>query len=125
VTSTIDQEIGNVSKCLKAGFSEVAVICPKPDRLLRLSEAMRGCFAPEQVAKTKFYSPDEFIAHLQNATLEDAKTPINTGTGGERQRGYKVRRHFVELSPEESKAREDSALQMLAEKMRRTSSASK
>lgn len=124
VTSTIDQETGNVSKCLKAGFSEVAVICPKADRLSRLAEAMRGCFAPAQVAKTKFYSPDEFIAHLQNATLEDSKILTNTEGSDERRRGYKIRRHFVELSPEESKAREDSALQMLAEKMRRTSSAS-
>jgi hypothetical protein len=33
--------------------------------------------------------------------------------------GYKVKRHFVELSQEEAKAREESALKLLANKMKK------
>src|SRR5206468_3926342 len=33
VTTTIDHEFGNVVKCLKAGFAEVAVISGRPERL--------------------------------------------------------------------------------------------
>ena len=120
VTSTIDYEVGNASKCLKAGFSKVAVICPNADRLSRLAEAMKGCFSPDQISKISFYSPDDFISYLQTATLEAAPSDKPAPTE-ERRRGYKVKRSFVQLSPEEAKAREDSALKMLAEKMRRPS----
>ena len=119
VTSTIDYEVGNVSKCLKAGFATVAVICPNANRLSRLAEAMKGCFGPELLAKIGLYSPDEFVAYLQKATLEQAPDPSQSDAPETRRRGYKVKRHFVELSPEEAKAREDSALKMIAEKMRR------
>lgn len=118
VTSTIDYEVGNASKCLKAGFSKIAVICPSADRLSRLAEAMKGCFSPEQASKIGFYSPDDFISYLQTATLE-AEPSDKPAPTEERRRGYKVKRSFVQLSPEEAKAREDSALKMLAEKMRR------
>jgi hypothetical protein len=118
VTSTIDYEVGNVSKCFKAGFAKVAVICPNPERLSRLVEAMKGCFAPEQVAKIVFLSADDFIAHLQTETLAEVSGPAKAEPAQERLRGYKVTRHFVQLSPEDAKAREDSALKMLAKKMR-------
>jgi hypothetical protein len=118
VSSTIDYEVGNVSKCLKAGLFVVAVICPSTDRLSRLAEAMK-CFGPEQLGKIGFYSPDEFIGHLQKATLEQAPDPSEPGVTETLRRGYKVKRHFVEVSPEDAKAREDSALKMLAEKMRK------
>ena len=118
VTSTIDYEVGNASKCLKAGFARVAVICPNADRLLRLAEAMKGCFSPDQVSRIGFYSPDDFISYLQTATIEETPTGTPAPTE-ERRRGYKVKRSFVQLSPEDAKAREDSALKMLAEKMRK------
>jgi hypothetical protein len=118
ISSTLDYEVGNVSKCLKAGFAQIVVLSPRQDRLARLKQAVHGCFSPEQVAKISFYLPDEFITYLQNATLEKAKMSQTAEPVEERRRGYKVRRQFVELSPEEAKAREESALKMLAEKMR-------
>jgi hypothetical protein len=119
VTSTIDYEVGNVSKCLKAGFAHIAVICPRPDRLSRLEEAMRGCFPPEETARIFFYLPEEFVLYLQR-TWDEGSPPKVTGAPAEkRRRGYKVRRSFVEVSPEEAKLREESALKMIAEKLRR------
>ena len=101
VTSTVDYEVGNVTKCLKAGFSQVAVICPRTERLARLEEAVNGCLAPVQSKLVAFYSPDAFIAFLQTLALKEIQTPEDTGT--EVRRGYKVKRSFVALSPEESK----------------------
>lgn len=119
VTSTIDYEVGNVGKCLKAGFTRIAVICPRADRLSRLEEAVRGCFNADEAAKVSFHSPDDFIAFVEqpSGTKSGAAT---TGTPAEkRRRGYKVKSHFVEVSEEDAKAREDAAIKMLAEKLRK------
>jgi hypothetical protein len=121
VTSTVDYEVGNVTKCLRAGFAQVAVICPRPNTLARLREAVNGCLAPEEASKISFHSPEDFIAHLQSATIEEPASQQTSAPTEERKRGYKVRRHFVEVSPEDAKAREDAAIRMLAEKMRRPS----
>jgi hypothetical protein len=119
VTSTVDYEVGNVTKCLKARFSRVAVICPRPERLARLEEAVNGCLAPVQSKQVGFYSPDAFISFLQNLALEEIQPSVEAATAPEIRRGYKVKRSFVALSPEESKAREDAALKMITGKMRK------
>jgi hypothetical protein len=119
VTSTIDYEIGNVTKCLKAGFSGIAVICPKPERLNDIADAVRGCMSPEDRAKVSFYSPDEFVAYLQKFISEEPSSITPPSPVEERKRGYKVKRTYVQLSPEELKAREDEAIKLVAEKMRR------
>jgi hypothetical protein len=119
VTSTVDYEVGNVTKCLKAGFSRVAVICPRSERLARLEEAVNGCLAPIQSKQVGFYSPDAFISFLQNLALEEIQPSEEVAPAPEIRRGYKVKRSFVALSPEESKAREDAALKMITGKMRK------
>jgi len=53
VTSTVDQEVGNVLKCLEAGFHEVAVLALKRPHLARIEAALkkklarnsRGCIS--------------------------------------------------------------------------------
>jgi hypothetical protein len=120
VTSTVDYEVGNVTKCLRTGYTRVAVICPRPDRLARLSEAVKGCLAPDEASKVSFYSPEDFITHLQSVIVEEPPSSQTITPTEERRRGYKVRRHYVALCMEDAKAREDAAIKMLAEKMRRT-----
>src|SRR5215207_11595184 len=41
VTSTVDQEVGNVVKCLEAGFHEVAVLALKRPHLTRIEAALK------------------------------------------------------------------------------------
>lgn len=120
VTSTIDYEVGNAAKCLKAGFEQIAVICASADRLFRLSDAIRGSFSPEQVSRIEFHSPDSFLTALQQKMAEGG--PISPEQATEsRRRGYKVKRRFVELSPQEARDREDSAFRILAGKLRKSS----
>ena len=119
VESTIDYEMGNVAKCLKAGFSCIAVICPRPDRLSRLEEAVRGCLTPAEAAKVCFFSPDDFAVHLKSATQAESAANAPVAPTEMRRRGYKVKRSFVDVSPEEAKAREDAAIKIIAERLKR------
>ena len=111
VTTTTDHEVGNVRKCLKAGFTHVAVVCTTGDRLRKIQDAVEGCLAPAESQNVGYYSPEEFIAHLQELALQDAKSTA----GPELRRGYQVKRSIAQLTPEQAKAREEAMLKTLAE----------
>jgi hypothetical protein len=103
---------------LKAGFTLIVVVCPRPDRLARLAEAVKGCLMPEQSAKVSFCVPDEFATILDKLAIQTPETKPADATPEKRTRGYKVKSHFIKVSPVEAQAREQSALAIIAEKLR-------
>jgi hypothetical protein len=115
VTNTIDYEVGNVRKCLKAGFTHVIVVCMDEERLRKLATAVRGSLGTEAAKCVAFLQPDDFIAHLKAIPLSGPATPAQP----EISHGYRIKRTHVKLPAEEQKAREDAALKMIAEAMRK------
>jgi hypothetical protein len=115
ISTTIDHEVGNVAKCLKAGLPKVAVICLDEERLQKISNAVSGSLGAELAARVEYFQPDQFIAHLKTLPLPVAPTPAALKT----RRGYKVKSSFSDLSPEEQKQREEMAIQSIAEAMKK------
>jgi hypothetical protein len=111
ITTTIDHEIGNVTKCLKAGFPNVAVICTDEGRLRRIEAAVSGSLGPELATRVMYSQPDEFIAGLQALQLPVPKGP----EAPETRRGYIIKRTVTRLTPQEQKQREDAAIRSIAE----------
>src|ERR1039458_6822441 len=62
ISTTIDHEVGNVAKCLKAGVPKVAVICLDGERLRKIGNAVSGSLGSESAARVEYYQPDQFIA---------------------------------------------------------------
>lgn len=123
VTNTIDYEVGNVSKCLKAGFTQVAVVCMDEDRLSKLSRAVEGSLGADSAKRVGYFLPERFMEHLKAlAPAAPAPSAAPSPAQPEARRGYKIKRTHVQLTPEESKAREDAALKMIAEAMRKRAS---
>ena len=112
VTTTIDHEVGNVAKCLKAGLPQVAVICVNADRLQKIATAVSGSLGPEAASRVAYYQPDEFIAYLKKLIVPVPKDSVTT------HHGYKVKRSAPKLTPEEQQQREDLANKMLADAIR-------
>jgi len=117
ISTTIDHEFRNVSKCLKAGFPNVAVICLDDERLEKIERAVSGSLGAEMTKNVIYYQPDEFVAHLQSLPLPAPAIP----PGPKKSRGYTVTRSVPKLSAEEHNQREDAAIQILAEAMRKKS----
>jgi len=117
VTTTIDHEVGNVLKCLRADFQTVAVVSSSETKLKQMKEAVAGAIVPERSTRVGYFSPDQFIDHLQRLAREDgaAVSPSSMETN---RRGYKVRRSAPKLTPEELKVKEAAALRMVAETMK-------
>ncbi len=113
VTTTIDHEVGNVAKCLKAGVPNVAVICVDESRLRKIASAVLGSLGAESAGRVEYFEPDQFIANLK--TL-----PVETPTEQTRvSRGYKVKRVVSEFSEAKRKEREAAAIRAIADSMRK------
>jgi hypothetical protein len=112
ITTTIDHEVGNVRKCLKAGFPTVAVICLDEERLKKIEAAVAGSLGSDVAARLIYCEPDEFIARLQELPPRAPKAP-------ETRRGYKIKRSARDLNPEEQRQREEAAIRSIAEAMRK------
>jgi hypothetical protein len=113
LTTTIDHEVGNVAKCLKAGFPKVAVICLDEERLQKIALAVSGSLGPEAAAGVSYRQPDQFIADLKALPV-----PAQKDSEATKVRGYKIKRSVPKLTAEEQQQREDIANQMMSEAMR-------
>jgi len=115
VSTTIDHEVGNVAKCLKAGLQKVAVICLDEERLQKIAAAVSGCFGVELAARVEFFQPDQFIAYLKSAPTTKPKPADAT----EVRRGYRVKRQVATMTPQEQRTRDDEAIRIMGESMKR------
>jgi hypothetical protein len=82
VTTPLEYEVGNVEKCLAAGFGTVAVVSLKKARLAKLGKLLDEAIPPESRTKVHLFTTEELLAWLEGQpVLEEVGTV----------RGYKVK----------------------------------
>jgi hypothetical protein len=110
ISTSVDHEFQNVQKCLDAGFARLAVITPRAGRLEEIAAAVKAGLGPEAAAKVSYHTADDFITHLQKLSAEIKSKPTPPTVPGERiSHGQRIRRHAPQQTPEEQKAKEDMA----------------
>lgn len=112
-TTTIDHEVGNVSKCLKAGFTNIVVVCLEEERLKKIEKAVSGSLGQEVAGRVLYFQPDPFIQYLKQLKAP-SPAPTETQSGG-----YKIRRSTPERSAQEQMQKEEIANRIIAEAMRK------
>jgi Type IV secretion-system coupling protein DNA-binding domain len=116
VTTPVEYEVGNLTKCLKADFSHIVAISKNRKKLNRIQELLAGAFSPDQIAKVGFYAPEEFISKLHDWAIEDPG-------GGTLEQGQprkrKIALNATQLSDKERRQRENDLLEKLAQAMKR------
>jgi hypothetical protein len=113
ISTTIDHEVRNVAKCLKAGVPKVMVICLDDERLRKISNAVSGSLGSELAARVEYFQPNQFIAYLKTIPAEIPKEQTTV------RRGYKIKRVITEISTEQQKEKEASAIRAIADFMRK------
>lgn len=111
MTSTHDQELGNIEKCLAAGFTQVVLICATERRRTSLCKFIAPRLEESEVGRVQFYLAEEFLSKLFDSVS-------SSETKEETIRGYKVKSTQKKLSDEEAKARRDAIGKLLARSMR-------
>ena len=74
VTNTLEYEMKNITKCLRAGVQQVLVLTVASEKHQRLSAAIASLLSPEQQEKVLCIQKDEFEAYLADGTLTKLST---------------------------------------------------
>lgn len=114
VTNTLDFELRNVLKCLRAGIPMVAVVALEEEKLAKLQAGIRNGLAVEQAERVRFFLKADFVSFLQSVLAEQ---PGPTGEK-KKHKGWTVKTTTVDISEEEARAREAGIAEALAESLR-------
>jgi hypothetical protein len=92
VTTGAEHEIGNLEKCLAAGFDEVVLLSLSRGRLGKVREAVEVRVEEKERVRLHFMSPEEFFTFLDAPEPTAKETTVG---------GYKVK---VKYRPAEGEA---------------------
>lgn len=115
ITNTIENEVGNIAKCLKAGFPKIAFIALDNSKLEAVAKTVTANLGTEVSQRVAYFLPEQFLAYLQKLPKPNL-APSETSS---KVAGYKVTRTLPKLTPEEQRQREKIAERAAAEAMRR------
>ena len=87
VTTPVEHEIGNVRKCIAAGFDFVAVVAPDVKKLARAEKTMRSILAAVELERTRFVTPDGLFAFVESLEAQHASKETTV-------LGYKVKVNY-------------------------------
>jgi hypothetical protein len=112
VTTTIDHEVGNIQKCLAAGFGHVALISSDRKAITRAKEAVNAALGVEELKKVRVLTPEDFFAFVE--TLEaDAAGRV------EMVHGYKVKVQYQQVAGAEQKARKQAISEVILKALKK------
>lgn len=121
VTNTLEYEMKNITKCLRAGVQQVLVLTVAPEKHQRLSDAIASLLSPEQRGKVVCLQKDDFETYLDNLSPKDAPNPPAITTEGKPKmvKGWKVRTNSIPPPIEDVSRMEKEMAATMAENLRR------
>jgi hypothetical protein len=115
ITTTIDHEVGNVQKCIKAGVPIIALISTEEDRLTKLKQSIEGSLGLGVTSGVKYFLPDVFIDYLKSLPVHPEVKPETSRV----RRGFKVTRSIATISDAEKVQKEKEMIEAIAEAMQK------
>lgn len=112
VTTTVEHEVGNIKKCLQAGFDQIVVVTSEKRVLGKIQDAAFTEIGEAQLLQVRFFLPEDFFMFLDQAIAESKGRE-------ETIKGYKVKVKYKSLSAEEQKARKEAIAKTVLQAMRR------
>ena len=82
VTTPLAYEVGNVEKCLAAGFQEVAVVSLKVGRLEKLDKLLSAALPPDRYRRVHLLTLEDLLVWLSGHGAQEAVETVG---------GYKVK----------------------------------
>lgn len=110
-TTSVEGELPNLRKCLREGFSTIALLSENKNHVAAMTSIATAETDGPQAANIRCESPDSFISFLESVSSSSVSPP------SERVRGFKVRRTFSQLTPAARAAELERAIKILAQEM--------
>lgn len=112
MTTTVDDEIKNILKCVQAGYQNINVIATDLRHLEKIQAQVMQNLSSEAGKRVSFYQLDAFLSHLKSLPL-----PPPAPAGPRIRRGRKVTYSISSLSPEQQKQKDAERIRSIAEAM--------
>jgi len=112
ITSTEDQELKNIKKCLAAGYEKVIVCSPDKKTLESIKALASKNIAESEQKKIYFFQPEELLMFLEEESAAEL-------TKEERVKGYKVKVQYQAASEDEKKAKREAVANVILQAMKR------
>ncbi len=112
VTSTNEQEIANIEKCLRSGYDRVVLCSPEKRPLEKIKSLALARFDHPDREKLLFLQPEELFPFLETEAAALACRE-------ERVKGYKVNVQYQSLEEEEKKDRREAVAQVILQSLKR------
>ncbi len=106
VTTTVEHEIGNIQKCLAAGFGYVTLITPDRKVIAKARDAVNAALGAAESKRVRILTPEDFFAFVESLEA-DAAGRVETV------RGYKVKVAYQPIAEGEQKARKQAISEVI------------
>lgn len=106
VSTTVDHEIGNLQKCLAAGFGYAVLVSAERKTIASAKEAAENTFSVAELARVRILTPEDFFDFVE--TLE-----AHAAGREETVQGYKVKVQYRKVAEGEQKARKQAISQVI------------
>jgi Type IV secretion-system coupling protein DNA-binding domain len=115
ITSTPEQELGNIRKCISAGFTSIVLVSPEKKVLNKAKELISVELSEAEARQVQFLTPEELFGFIESL---DAKAAGKEETV----RGYKVKVQYQPLEESDKKVRKQAVSQVIFRALRRLKS---
>lgn len=112
LTSTGEQELSNIEKCLKADYDEVILCSPEKKTLGKVEKLTAQKLKESEQQKALFFQPEELFFQLEEQAAGEASKE-------ERVKGYKVKVEFQPVAEAEKRTKREAVAQVIFQALRR------
>jgi len=112
VSSSPEQELGNVQKCLAAEFAHVVVVATEPKALRKARKMIHPNLDKPHQERVHFLTPEDLFAFLEGVEAE---------TAGEEEtvRGYKVKTRYKSVDKKDKEAKRQAIGKVILDAVKR------
>jgi len=112
LSTTIEQELGNIKKCIAANFNQVFVLSPDKKNLKKIEAIAVKKLSASDLEKVSFMLPEDFIDFFE-------KEEADALSKEETIHGYKVKVKYTALSEDQKKAKHEALSKVILQAMKR------
>lgn len=112
ITTSGEQELKNIQKCLSADFEKIVFCSPDQKTLESVKTLTEQKLSLPDIQKLLFFQPEDFLFYLEKEAAEAASEEA-------RVKGYKVKVQYQPVKEEDKKAKREAVAQVILQAMKR------
>jgi len=112
ITTSGEQELKNIQKCLATDFDKIVHCSPDAKTLESVKVLAENKLSQPDMQKVLFFQPEDLFFYLEKEAAEAASEEA-------RVKGYKVKVQYQPIKEEEKKAKREAVAQVILQAMKR------